>query len=167
MVLGIVLVLLGILMSGPGIPGPGIVVILLGLSFLALEFDWAERLLAKAIVWADNAKERAEAASPRQKAVTAGLAVLAQDAPARLQQEWQLFWEEVELEAERLERGEAAQATSSSSVAGPPSSWAASPGASSAGPSSWRPTSTDPQEQIDALRAQVAELARRLERPAS
>ena len=75
--LGIVLVLLGILMSGPGIPGPGIVVILLGLSFLALEFDWAERLLAKAIVWADNAKDRAEAASPRQKAVTAGLAVLA------------------------------------------------------------------------------------------
>jgi len=75
--LGIVLVLLGILMSGPGIPGPGIVVILLGLSFLALEFDWAERLLAKAIVWADNAKDRAEAASPRQKAVTAALAVLA------------------------------------------------------------------------------------------
>lgn len=97
----------------------------------------------------------------------AGLAVLAQDAPARLQQEWQLFWEEVELEAERLERGEAAEATSSSSVAGPPSSWAASPGATSAGPSSWRPTSTDPQEQIDALRAQVAALARRLERPAS
>ena len=75
--LGIVLVLLGILMSGPGIPGPGIVVILLGLSFLALEFDWAERLLGKAIVWADNAKDRAEAASPRQKAVTGVLVALA------------------------------------------------------------------------------------------
>jgi uncharacterized protein (TIGR02611 family) len=76
-VLGVVLVLLGILMSGPGIPGPGIVVILLGLSFLALEFDWAERLLGKAIVWADNAKDRAQAASPRQKALTAALALLA------------------------------------------------------------------------------------------
>jgi hypothetical protein len=82
----------------------------------------------------------------------AGLAVLAQDAPARLQQEWQLFWEEVELEAERLERGEATTASSSS----PPVSWNPSPG---------RAASTDPQEQIDALRAQVAELARRLEPP--
>jgi len=76
-ILGAVLVLLGIFMSGPGIPGPGIVVILLGLSFLALEFDRAERLLAKAIVWGDNAKDRAEAASPRQKAITVVIAVLA------------------------------------------------------------------------------------------
>jgi uncharacterized protein (TIGR02611 family) len=76
-VLGTVLVLLGILMSGPGIPGPGIVVILLGLSFLALEFDRAERLLEKAIVWADNAQERAANASPRQKAVTGVIGALA------------------------------------------------------------------------------------------
>jgi uncharacterized protein (TIGR02611 family) len=76
-VLGVVLVVLGILMSGPGIPGPGIIVILIGLSFLALEFERAERLLSKAIVWADRAKERAEDASPRQKAASAGLAVLA------------------------------------------------------------------------------------------
>jgi len=76
-VIGVVLVLLGIFMSGPGVPGPGIVVILLGLSFLALEFDRAERILEKAIIWADNAKDRAEAASPRQKALTGVLAVLA------------------------------------------------------------------------------------------
>lgn len=76
-VLGTLLVLVGIFMSGPGIPGPGIVVILLGLSFLALEFDRAERLLAWAIVWGDKAKDRAEAASPRQKAVTGALGVLA------------------------------------------------------------------------------------------
>ena len=76
-VLGVVLVVLGILMSGPGIPGPGIVVVLLGLSFLALEFEWAERLLGKAIVWADRAKERADNASPRQKALGAAVAVLA------------------------------------------------------------------------------------------
>jgi uncharacterized protein (TIGR02611 family) len=74
--LGVVLVVLGVLMSGPGIPGPGIIVILLGLSFLALEFERAERLLAKAIVWADRAKERADNASPRQKALSAALALV-------------------------------------------------------------------------------------------
>ncbi len=76
-VIGVLLVLLGILMSGPGIPGPGIVVILLGLSFLALEFDWAERLLVKAIVWAEKAKERAANSSPRQKAASAVAALVA------------------------------------------------------------------------------------------
>jgi hypothetical protein len=75
----------------------------------------------------------------------AGLAVLAQDAPARLQQELTLFWQEVELEAERLERGES------------------EPVASAAAAESEPPA--DPQEQIDRLRAQVAELARRLESP--
>ena len=73
---GVLLVLAGIVLSGPGVPGPGFLVILLGLSFLALEFDRAERLLEKAIVWADNAKERAENASPRQKALTAVLTAL-------------------------------------------------------------------------------------------
>ncbi|MDQ4048124.1 MAG: PGPGW domain-containing protein, partial [Actinomycetota bacterium] len=53
-VLGVVLVVAGILLSGPGIPGPGFLVILLGLSFLALEFDRAERLLARAIIWGDR-----------------------------------------------------------------------------------------------------------------
>jgi len=74
---GFVLVAAGIVLSGPGVPGPGFVVILIGLSFLALEFDRAERLLEKAIVWADKAKDRAENASPRQKALTAAAAVLA------------------------------------------------------------------------------------------
>ena len=64
-------------MSGPGVPGPGILVILFGLSFLALEFDRAERILEKAIVWADNAAQRAENATPRQKAITGVLGVLA------------------------------------------------------------------------------------------
>ena len=76
-VLGGLLVVLGVFMSGPGIPGPGIVVILIGLSFLALEFEKAERLLEKAIVWADRAKERAENASPRQKIASAVITALA------------------------------------------------------------------------------------------
>ncbi|MEK6229006.1 MAG: PGPGW domain-containing protein [Actinomycetota bacterium] len=75
-VIGVVLVILGIFLLGPGIPGPGIVVILIGLSFLALEFDRAERLLEKVIVWADNAKERAENAPRSQKIATGVIAAL-------------------------------------------------------------------------------------------
>ena len=76
-VTGVLLVLVGIVLSGPGVPGPGILVILFGLSFLALEFDRAERILEKAIVWADNTAQRAENASPRQKAITAVVGVIA------------------------------------------------------------------------------------------
>ena len=71
--LGLLIVLAGLVMSGPGVPGPGIAVILIGLGFLALEFDWAERLLERAIIWADNAKDRAEQTSTKQR-VLAGLA---------------------------------------------------------------------------------------------
>ncbi|QNG29307.1 hypothetical protein [Synechococcus sp. LTW-R] len=77
----------------------------------------------------------------------AGLAVLAQDAPDRLRQEWDLFKEEVELEAERLEHGEQEVP-------------AAETGMASSSPP------LDPQQQIDQLRAQVTRLARRLEEPA-
>jgi hypothetical protein len=81
----------------------------------------------------------------------AGLAVLAQDAPRRLREELDLFREEVEREAERLENGQADPAAGSSAAA------------AAAGP--WPSGAADPQEQIDALRARVAELARRLEQP--
>ena len=76
--LGVVLVLAGIVLSGPGVPGPGFLVILIGLSFLALEFNRAERLLEKAIVAADRAKDRAENASRTRKIAmtTAGLLAL-------------------------------------------------------------------------------------------
>src|SRR5918992_5294431 len=65
--LGLLIVLAGLVMSGPGVPGPGIAVILIGLGFLALEFDWAERLLERGIIWADNAKDRAANAPRWQK----------------------------------------------------------------------------------------------------
>lgn len=80
----------------------------------------------------------------------AELAVLAQDAPERLRQEWELFREEVELEAERLQRGGSDESDGS---AAPES--AGIPTGSAAG--------ADPQLQIDQLRAQVARLTRRLE----
>ena len=75
----------------------------------------------------------------------AGLAVLAQDAPDRLRQEWDLFREEVELEAQRLEH-------STDPTHHAPAGATAEPCADQ-----------DPQEQIDQLRAQVARLARCLE----
>ena len=72
-VAGVLIVCAGIVMSGPGVPGPGIVTILIGLGFLALEFDRAERLLERVIIWADNAAERAENATTRQR-VAGGIA---------------------------------------------------------------------------------------------
>ena len=73
----------------------------------------------------------------------ANLAVLAQDAPERFRREWELFREEVELEAERLENVDPF-APEADAVSAPASS-------------------ADPQDQIDQIRAQVAHLARRLE----
>ncbi|QVL52774.1 MAG: hypothetical protein KFB97_15635 [Cyanobium sp. M30B3] len=75
-------------------------------------------------------------------------AVVLQDAPERLRQEFSLFWQEVELEAERLERdGTAGGATAPGS----------GPGAVPAR------SAEDLQGQIDALRAQVAAFSRRLD----
>jgi uncharacterized protein (TIGR02611 family) len=76
-VLGFLIVLVGIVLSGPGVPGPGIAVILVGLGFLALEFDRAERLLERAIIWADLAAIRAEQTSTMQRVLAGVVAVLA------------------------------------------------------------------------------------------
>ena len=72
-VLGVLIVLAGAALSLPGVPGPGIAVILIGLGFLALEFDWAERLLERGILYADRVKDRAEETSTKQR-VLAGVA---------------------------------------------------------------------------------------------
>lgn len=74
----------------------------------------------------------------------AELAVLAQDAPQRIQREFSLFWEEVEREAQRLETGE-----------------------STSNPTGAGGSTADPQDLIDSLRAQVAHLAKKLEPPLS
>jgi uncharacterized protein (TIGR02611 family) len=79
-IVGVLIVLAGGVLSGPGVAGPGIAVILIGLGFLALEFDWAERLLERAIIWGDRAKDRAEQTSTGQRilaAVAGALAVAA------------------------------------------------------------------------------------------
>ena len=44
---GIVVVVIGVVMSIPGVPGPGLLVIFAGLSILAVDFVWAHRLKTK------------------------------------------------------------------------------------------------------------------------
>jgi uncharacterized protein (TIGR02611 family) len=76
-VLGILIVLAGAALSLPGVPGPGIAVILIGLGFLALEFDWAERLLERGILYADRLKDQAEETSTAQRVVAGLIAAVA------------------------------------------------------------------------------------------
>jgi uncharacterized protein (TIGR02611 family) len=76
-VIGFLIVLAGIVMSGPGIPGPGIATILIGLGFLALEFDWAERSMEKVIIWGDHVKDRAEETSTTQRIVASFVTAVA------------------------------------------------------------------------------------------
>jgi hypothetical protein len=45
--IGSVLLLVGIALSVPGIPGPGIAVVILGLSVLSTDFEFARRWMAR------------------------------------------------------------------------------------------------------------------------
>ena len=73
----------------------------------------------------------------------AELAVLAQDAPQRLRQEWDLFQDEVLAEAERIERGDQSVVRTDGE------------------PSAEQPET--PQAVIDRLRATVADLSQAVE----
>ncbi len=55
-IVGFVLILAGLVLAFPGIPGPGFLVILAGLAVLATEYEWARRAL-------DRARERARRAA--------------------------------------------------------------------------------------------------------
>jgi len=44
---GLVLLVAGLFLSFPGIPGPGIVLVVLGLGVLSQEFFWAAKLRAR------------------------------------------------------------------------------------------------------------------------
>ena len=57
------------------LPGPGIPVMIIGLTLLALEFAWAERMLERAIDRMERARQSAAEATRWQK-VFAALAVL-------------------------------------------------------------------------------------------
>jgi uncharacterized protein (TIGR02611 family) len=71
--LGGLVILAGLALSLPGVPGPGLVLVAVGLAMLALEFDRAERLLEKVLLRLERFSERAQRASRRHKVVAAAL----------------------------------------------------------------------------------------------
>ncbi len=68
-VAGFILVLGGAAMLV--LPGPAFVIIPIGLAILSLEFAWAEKLLDRSLVKADEAKRRAQDTTPRQRVLSA------------------------------------------------------------------------------------------------
>jgi len=94
----------------------------------------------------------------------ATLTLLAQDAPARVQQELSLFWEEVEQEAARLDRQGSPAPPPAAAPEGSAASASRAWGGFYGGAGPFRGfAQDDPQDAIDTLRAQVAQLARRLD----
>lgn len=68
-VVGVVFVLAGLVLSLPLVPGPGFLLIFLGLALLALEFDRVERLVERLVHRLDQLEDRAKATSPGQRLV--------------------------------------------------------------------------------------------------
>ncbi|HLB62494.1 MAG TPA: PGPGW domain-containing protein [Actinomycetota bacterium] len=56
---GFALILVGLFLSLPGIPGPGVLVMIGGLAVLATEYVWAERMLNVIKAKAEQAKQKA------------------------------------------------------------------------------------------------------------
>jgi uncharacterized protein (TIGR02611 family) len=73
-VVGFTVLLVGIAMLV--LPGPGLLVIVVGLTLLALEFAWAERMLERAVDRMERARQATREASRWQK-IFGGLAVAA------------------------------------------------------------------------------------------
>ncbi|MBD0337691.1 MAG: PGPGW domain-containing protein [Thermoleophilia bacterium] len=81
---GFCVLLGGVVLSLPFVPGPGLLLVAIGLGMLALEFAWAERLLERALQQLERTAERAARATARQRlalgallAATAGALVAA------------------------------------------------------------------------------------------
>ncbi len=70
---GLVVLLAGLAMIVT--PGPALVVIPIGLAMLSLQFDWAEKLLERALERAAGAGEAAKGLSRRQK-ILGGVAIV-------------------------------------------------------------------------------------------
>ncbi|MBA2462745.1 MAG: PGPGW domain-containing protein [Actinobacteria bacterium] len=74
-IFGFLVVLAGLAMLV--LPGPGLLVIAIGLGILALEFVWAERLLERTVDKMDDAADAVKGSSRTQRALGTGLMVLA------------------------------------------------------------------------------------------
>ena len=85
---GFLVVLLGIVLIP--LPGPGLLVVAVGLAVLALEFAWAEHLLEKTVDRLSEARERVKRASPVGQAAVALLGVLAAAASLIVAYTWDI-----------------------------------------------------------------------------
>ncbi len=75
---GGLLVLAGIVLSLPLVPGPGFLIVAVGLAMLALEFDRAERLLERVLERVERASDTAMRLGTVEKTVVvAAVAVVA------------------------------------------------------------------------------------------
>jgi uncharacterized protein (TIGR02611 family) len=74
-IVGFAVIILGLLLSLPGVPGPGLLLIAVGLGLLALEFDRAERLLEKVLDRLEQVSEQASKAPRWVQVVGAALAL--------------------------------------------------------------------------------------------
>jgi uncharacterized protein (TIGR02611 family) len=70
---GFLVVLAGLVMSVPLVPGPGILVVAIGLTILALEFAWAERLLERTVDELERAGRTVGKASRTQQLLIVGV----------------------------------------------------------------------------------------------
>ena len=85
---GFLVVLLGIILIP--LPGPGLLVVAVGLGVLALEFAWAEHLLEKTVDRLGEAGERVKSASPVGQAAVALVGVLAAAASLFVAYTWDI-----------------------------------------------------------------------------
>jgi uncharacterized protein (TIGR02611 family) len=74
-IFGFLVVLAGLAMLV--LPGPGLLVIAIGLAILALEFVWAERLLERTVDKMEEAADTVKRSSRKQRALGAALLALA------------------------------------------------------------------------------------------
>jgi uncharacterized protein (TIGR02611 family) len=72
---GFLVVLTGVAMLV--LPGPGLLVIAIGLGILALEFAWAERLLERTVDRMEDAADTVRRASKAQQLLLAGVLAVA------------------------------------------------------------------------------------------
>ncbi len=76
--IGFLVVLAGIVLSLPLVPGPGVLVVAIGLMILALEFAWAERLLERTVEELERAGQTVGKASRTQQLlIVAAFAIVA------------------------------------------------------------------------------------------
>ena len=85
---GFLVVLLGIVLIP--LPGPGLLIVAVGLAVLALEFAWAEHLLERTVDRLGEAGERVKRASPVGQAAVALLGVLAAAASLIVAYTWDI-----------------------------------------------------------------------------